>query len=69
MRKTNEIEATASKKVADIAKTDAAADVQCLGIVAIYLRAQLEVLFDCRELLVDIRHNTTGSRHKRGGDI
>jgi hypothetical protein len=69
MRKTKQIEDAVSKKIADIIETESAADIQCLGIIAIYLRSQLEILFDCRELLVDIRHNTTGSMHKRGGDI
>ena len=33
-----------------------------------HLNAQTQLLMDCRKLLIDIRHNLTGSMAKRGGD-
>ena len=67
MRPRNEIKDDLSEALLTIKDLDTNDADRLVGAVLVTQASMVELLMDIRDLLNDIRHNTTGSLFKRGG--
>jgi len=67
MRRREEIKKEFAEAMSEIKNMDASVPLLITGSALVCNAIQVEILLDCRDLLNDIRHNTSGSRTKRGG--